>query len=301
MSEKIVNVGFIGLGIMGLPMARNLMKAGFKVKAYNRTGSKADQLAAEGAQRAATPGDAAEGVDAVITMVTDTMDVEDVILGQEGIIHRASPGTLVIDMSTISPKATRGMSEALAEHGIGMLDAPVSGGDVGAQKGTLTIMVGGKEEDFTRALPVFEAMGKTITHVGLSGAGQCTKLCNQVLVAIHLVAVSESLLLAKTSGLDLHRTLQVLTGGAANSWSLQNLGPRIVDGDHNPGFMVRLLLKDLRLVMEAASEGDLPLIGTSLAQQMFIAVQKMGCGDLGTQSVIRAFEALSGRTIKQAV
>lgn len=301
MGEKIKKVGFVGLGIMGLPMARNLIKAGFEVKAYNRTSSKADQLAAEGALRAETPGAAAEEVDAVITMVTDTSDVEDVILGKEGIIHRAESGAVVIDMSTISPKATRKMSKALAERGIGMLDAPVSGGDVGAQKGTLTIMVGGREQDYTRALPVFEAMGKTITHVGPSGAGQCTKLCNQVLVAIHLVAVSESLLLAKASGLDLHKTLQVLTGGAANSWSLQNLGPRIVDGDHNPGFMVRLLLKDLRLVMEAAADGDLPLIGASMAQQMFIAVQKMGCGDLGTQSVIRAFEAVSGRTITEPV
>ncbi len=294
MPEQIKTIGFIGLGIMGLPMARNLMKAGFELTIYNRTRAKCDLLAVEGAKVAGSPAEAAAGVDAVITMVTDTPDVEDVILGEKGVIQSVKPGTVVIDMSTISPKATRRMSEALAAKGAGMLDAPVSGGDIGAQKGTLTIMVGGEAADFERALPFFQAMGRTITHVGPSGAGQCTKLCNQVLVAIHLVAVSESLLLAKTSGLDLHKTLAVLTGGAANSWSLQNLGPRIVDGDHNPGFMVRLLLKDLRLVMEAAADGDLPLIGTSLAQQMFIAVEKMGCGDLGTQSVIRAFEQLSG-------
>lgn len=294
MPEQIKSIGFIGLGIMGLPMARNLMKAGFELTVYNRTHAKCDALAAEGAKVAASPAEAAANTDAVITIVTDTPDVEQVILGAEGVIQSVKPGTVVIDMSTISPKATRKMSQALAAKGAGMLDAPVSGGDIGAQKGTLTIMVGGEAADFERVLPVFQAMGKTITHVGPSGAGQCTKLCNQVLVAIHLVAVSESLLLAKTSGLDLHKTLAVLTGGAANSWSLQNLGPRIVDGDHNPGFMVRLLLKDLRLVMEAAADGDLPLIGTSLAQQMFIAVEKMGCGDLGTQSVIRAFEQLSG-------
>jgi len=294
MPDQIKTIGFIGLGIMGIPMARNLMKAGFQLTVYNRTRAKCDLLVAEGAKVAGSPAEATAGADAVITIVTDTPDVEQVILGSEGVIQSVKPGTVVIDMSTISPKATRKMSEALAAKGAGMLDAPVSGGDVGAQKGTLTIMVGGEAPDFERALPVFQAMGKTITHVGPSGAGQCTKLCNQVLVAIHLVAVSESLLLAKTSGLDLHKTLAVLTGGAANSWSLQNLGPRIVEGDHNPGFMVRLLLKDLRLVMEAAADGDLPLIGTSLAQQMFIAVEKMGCGDLGTQSVIRAFEQLSG-------
>ncbi len=294
MPDQIKTIGFIGLGIMGIPMARNLMKAGFQLTVYNRTRAKCDLLVAEGAKVAGSPAEATAGADAVITIVTDTPDVEQVILGSEGVIQSVKPGTVVIDMSTISPKATRKMSEALAAKGAGMLDAPVSGGDVGAQKGTLTIMVGGEAPDFERALPVFQAMGKTITHVGPSGAGQCTKLCNQVLVAIHLVAVSESLLLAKTSGLDLHKTLAVLTGGAANSWSLQNLGPRIVEGDHNPGFMVRLLLKDLRLVMEAAADGDLPLIGTSLAHQMFIAVEKMGCGDLGTQSVIRAFEQLSG-------
>ena len=294
MPEQIKTIGFIGLGIMGLPMARNLMKAGFHLTIYNRTRSKCDSLAAEGAKVAGSPAEAASGVDAVITIVTDTPDVEQVILGSEGVIQAVKQGPVVIDLSTNSPEAPRRMSAALAVKGAGMLDAPVSGGDVGAQKGTLTIMVGGEAPDFERALPIFQAMGKTITHVGLSGAGQCTKLCNQVLVAIHLMAVSESLLLAKTSGLDLHKTLAVLTGGAANSWSLQNLGPRIVDGDHNPGFMVRLLLKDLRLVMEAAADGDLPLIGTSLAQQMFIAVEKMGCGDLGTQSVIRAFEQLSG-------
>lgn len=294
MPDQIKTIGFIGLGIMGIPMARNLMKAGFQLTVYNRTRAKCDLLVAEGAKVAGSPAGATAGADAVITIVTDTPDVEQVILGAEGVIQSVKPGTVVIDMSTISPKATRKMFEALAAKGAGMLDAPVSGGDVGAQKGTLTIMVGGEAPDFERALPVFQAMGKTITHVGPSGAGQCTKLCNQVLVAIHLVAVSESLLLAKTSGLDLHKTLAVLTGGAANSWSLQNLGPRIVDGDHNPGFMVRLLLKDLRLVMEAAADGDLPLIGTSLAHQMFIAVEKMGCGDLGTQSVIRAFEQLTG-------
>jgi 3-hydroxyisobutyrate dehydrogenase len=298
MGEKIQKVGFIGLGIMGMPMARNLMKAGFELTVFNRTAERCKPIAAEGAKVAGSPQEAAAGADATITMVTDTPDVEAVILGERGLIHSARQGSLVIDMSTISPKATKNMASRLRKRGIGLLDAPVSGGDIGAQKGTLTIMVGGEVQDFERAVPVLEAMGKTITHVGSSGSGQSTKLCNQVLVAIHLVAVSESLLLAKSSGLDLHKTLQVLTGGAANSWSLQNLGPKIVEGDHNPGFMVGLLLKDLRLVMEAAAEGELPLIGTAFAQQMFTAVSKLGCRDLGTQSVIHAFEKVAGVNIR---
>lgn len=293
MAENIRKVGFIGLGIMGLPMARNLMKAGFDLTVYNRTRSRTDALAAEGAKVASSPKAAAAEAGAVVCIVTDTPDVEAVLLGQEGVIHSARPGTVVIDMSTISPKATRRMAEALRARGIGMLDAPVSGGDIGAQKGTLTIMVGGEASDFDRARPLFEAMGKTITHMGPSGSGQSTKLCNQVLVAIHLMAVSESLLLARKSGLDPSLAIQVLTGGAANSWSLQNLGPRIAAGDHAPGFMVKLLLKDLKLIREAAAEGELPIPFTALAEQMFISAAKLGCGDLGTQSVIRAFEQLA--------
>lgn len=286
-------IGFVGLGIMGLPMARNLMKAGFEISVYNRTGSRADDIVSEGARRASSPADAARGADATVVVVTDTPDVEAVVLGENGLIEGAESGSLVIDMSTISPKATRRMAAELARKGIGMLDAPVSGGDVGAINGTLTIMVGGEAADFQRALPLFGAMGKTITHVGPSGAGQSTKLCNQVLVGTHLVAVCEALLLAKKSGLDLDKTLRVLTGGAANSWSLQNLGPRIARGDHAPGFMIDLLLKDLKLVMESAADGSLPLPGAAFAQQMFAAVQAEGGGSLGTQAVIRAFEKLA--------
>jgi len=298
MSEALRKVGFIGLGIMGLPMARNLMKAGFNLVVYNRTASKCKALVDEGAQQAASPAEAAAQVDATITIVTDTPDVEAVILGPEGVANTARPGSIVVDMSTISPKATKEMATRLKERGVGMLDAPVSGGDVGAVKGTLTIMVGGEASDFERAMPLFEAMGKTITHVGPSGSGQATKLCNQVLVSVNLVAVCEALLLAKKSGLDLEKSLRVLTGGAANSWSLQNLGPMIVKGDHSPGFMVKLLQKDLKLIVEAAAEGELPLPGTVFAQQMFASVAGEGGGDLGTQGVIRAFEKLANFRIK---
>jgi len=293
MTQPIKKVGFVGLGIMGVPMARNLMNAGFSLTVYNRTASKASELVEAGAKQAETPDEAARGADAVITMVTDTPDVEAVILGEDGILETAASGSVVIDMSTISPKATKAMAVKLSEKGVGMLDAPVSGGDVGAIKGTLAIMVGGKEDDFKRGLPVFEAMGKTITHVGPSGAGQSTKLCNQVLVSVNLMAVCESLLLAKKSGLDLEKSLRVLTGGAANSWVLENLGPMIAKGDHSPGFMVRLLQKDLKLAMEAAADGQLPLPATAFAQQMFGAVAAGGGGDLGTQGVILAFEKLA--------
>ncbi|MCA9412079.1 MAG: NAD(P)-dependent oxidoreductase [Candidatus Omnitrophica bacterium] len=293
MSSEIKKVGFIGMGIMGLPMARNLMKAGFEVTVHSRTMSKCDELVKEGAKKAGTPSEAARGMDATVTIVTDTPDVEAVILGENGVIESAEEGSVVIDMSTISPSVTVEIAKALKEKRIGMVDAPVSGGDVGAINGTLTIMAGGEESDFNRALPLFEAMGKTITHVGPSGAGQSTKLCNQVLVGTHLVAVCEALLLAKKSGLDLEKTLRVLTGGAANSWALANLGPMIAKGDHSPGFMVKLLLKDLKLIMEAASEENLPLPGVAFSQQMFRAVEAEGGGDLGTQGVIRAFEKLA--------
>jgi len=293
MTDEIRKVGFIGLGIMGLPMARNLMKAGFELTVFNRTAGKCRELVEEGARQAGSPAEAAADTDATICIVTDTPDVEEVILGPKGIIREARPGSIVIDMSTISPKATRRIASALKEKGVGMLDAPVSGGDVGAVNATLTVMVGGEGSDFERARPLFEAVGKTITHVGPSGAGQSTKLCNQVLVVVNLVGVCEALLLAKKSGLDLEKTLRVLTGGAANSWSLENLGPKIAEGDHSPGFMIRLLQKDLKLVVESAAEEGLPLPGTVFAQQMFTSVAAEGGGDLGTQAVIRAFEKLA--------
>jgi 3-hydroxyisobutyrate dehydrogenase len=293
MSDPIKKVGFVGMGIMGVPMARNLMKAGFEVTVYNRTASKCKELVDEGAGQAATPAEAAAKSDATITIVSDTPDVEEVILGEKGIIQSARKGSIVIDMSTISPKATKKMASALKEEGIGMLDAPVSGGDIGAINGTLTIMVGGETSDYERAVPLFEAMGKTVTHVGPSGSGQSTKLCNQCLVAINLVAVCEALLLAKKSGLDLQKSFRVLTGGAANSFQLEKLGPRIAEGDHVPGFMIKLLQKDLRLVVEAAAEGELPIPATVFAQQMFSAVAAEGGGELGTQGVIRAFEKLA--------
>jgi len=290
---SIEKIGFIGTGIMGRPMAENLIKAGFKLTVYNRTASKAQPLVEAGARQASCPAEAAAGNDAVITIVTDTPDVQEVILGANGVIEQASAGTVVIDMSTISPAVTKQISRKLADKGVAMLDAPVSGGDIGAQKGTLSIMVGGPPEAFKKALPVFEAMGKTIVHCGPSGAGQTTKLCNQILVAINMLAVNEAFAFARKSGLDLNKVLEAVSAGAAGSWALSNLGPRIVKGDYSPGFMVDLLQKDLRLVLEAAFQQQCCLPGLGLVQQFYNSANSYGQGKEGTQSLVKVVYRLS--------
>lgn len=287
-------VGFIGTGLMGLPMARNLMKAGFRLRVFTRTKSRAEPLLQEGALWTDSPGEAAEGAEFVITMVSDTPDVREVLLGEKGVAFRAAPGTVVIDMSTISPSATRQMAADLAARGIHMLDAPVSGGVKGAIEGTLSIMVGGREDVLERARPVLEAMGSRIVHCGPNGSGQMTKLCNQIAVANHMVAAAEALVLARKAGLDPHAMIQAIGAGAAGSWVINVLGPKMVDHDFAPGFMIKLLQKDLRLVMDAASELGTPLPGTALAHQLYAALEAEGRGDDGTQALIRVFERLAG-------
>ena len=288
-------IGFVGLGIMGAPMALNLMKAGFSLKVYNRSDRPGVQEVVEaGGIRAASPREAAEGSDVVITIVTDTPDVEAVILGADGVIHGARRGATVIDMSTISPRVTRQISAHLKESGVHMLDAPVSGGDVGAQQGTLSIMVGGDQAVFDDCLPVFEAMGKNINLIGGNGAGQTTKACNQIAVACANLAMAEALMLAAASGLDVGKVLDAISGGAAGSWQMTNLGPRILNGDFDPGFMVRLQQKDLKLVLEAANDVKLALPGTSIAHQYFNIVERLGGADEGTQALIKAYEAQAG-------
>jgi len=287
-------IGFIGLGIMGEPMARNLMKAGHKVTVFNRTRSRGDALVSEGASRAETPADAARGVEFVITIVTDTPDVESVLFAENGVVEGISGESkpTVIDMSTISPEATKGFAARLAEHGVALLDAPVSGGDIGAINGTLTIMCGGDEAAFQSAEPLFDAMGSRWTHVGPSGAGQSVKACNQVLCAINMVATCEALSLAKAMNLELDKMLQVVTGGAGNSWALEKLGTRIAKGDFDPGFMVRLIQKDLRIVMDSSNNENLALPGTSLAAELFKSAAALGCENLGTQAMMKAYERL---------
>ncbi|MCY3734856.1 MAG: NAD(P)-dependent oxidoreductase [Gemmatimonadaceae bacterium] len=288
-------IGFVGLGIMGAPMALNLMKAGYSLKVYNRSDRPGVQEVVEaGGSRAASPREAAEGSDVIITIVTDTPDVEAVILGEDGVVHGARPGATVIDMSTISPRVTREIGARLKESGVHMLDAPVSGGDVGAQNGTLSIMVGGEQAVFDDCLPVFEAMGKNINLIGGSGAGQTTKACNQIAVACTNLAMAEALMLAAASDMDVQKVLDAISGGAAGSWQMTNLGPRILKGDFDPGFMVRLQQKDLKLVLEAANDVKLALPGTSIAHQYFNIVERLGGADEGTQALIKAYEAQAG-------
>jgi 3-hydroxyisobutyrate dehydrogenase len=283
-------IGFIGLGIMGRPMCANLLKAGYSLTVWNRSRPGIDEVTGYGAAAGDSPADVAARSDVTITMVTDSPDVEQVVLGPDGVLQGARAGSTVIDMTTMSPAVTRRIAAALEENGVEMLDAPVSGGDVGAKAGTLSIMVGGKEEVFRQCLPVFEAMGKKILHIGPHGAGQTTKLCNQIAVALNMLAGCEAIMLAAKSGVDARKVLEAISAGAAGSWMLSNLAPRILDGDYAPGFMIRLAQKDLRLVLEAAGEIDLPLPGTALMHQVWRAVEAEGGGDLGTQAAIKALE-----------
>ena len=294
-----MRVGFIGLGIMGQPQARNLLRAGFALTVATRTAGKATRFAEEnkglGNVRAVeTPAEIARECEVIITMVTDTPDVVAVAYGADGILSSAKPGTIVIDMSTISPSVTRDLAAKALQQGIIWLDAPVSGGEKGAIEGTLTIMVGGELVGVERARPVLEAMGKRITHFGPAGNGQATKLCNQIMVAVNLLAVCETLTFARKNGLDLNLVHQALTGGAANSWALEVLGKKMIDRDFKPAFMVKLQQKDLRLVLDAASRSQTPVPTASLANQMFAAVEADGGGDDGTQSLVRIFERLAG-------
>jgi 3-hydroxyisobutyrate dehydrogenase len=294
-SDNITHVGYVGLGIMGSAMAANLLKAGFKVTVWNRTAAKAQPLVDQGAAQAASLADLARsGVQAICINVSDTPDVEAVLLGDDGLLAHAPAGTIIIDHSTISPTATQTFAQKCADKGVHFLDAPVSGGDVGARNATLSIMVGGDEASFQRCLPVFQAMGKNITHLGPAGMGQTCKACNQIAVSLNLLGVCEAMALAKKSGLDLNKMIQVVSGGAAGSWQLANLGPRIAQGDMAPGFMIDLVLKDLAIVANAADDLNLPLAGTALAQQYFRAVAASGdeAGRQGTQAMSQTLEKL---------
>lgn len=279
-------------------MAGNLLTAGFPLTVWNRTAARAEPLAAAGATVAATPSAVAAASDVTISCVTDSPDVEAVALGPEGIAAGAEPGSLYIDCSTISPEVARRVAAAMRERGVAMLDAPVSGGDVGAKAGTLAIMVGGEREAFDRALPVLQAMGKTVVHVGPSGAGQVVKLCNQVAGALNLLAMSEAISLARRASVAPEKMLEVVSAGAAGSWMLSNLAPRAVRGDFAPGFMVDLQQKDLRLVLEAAAATDTALPGTALVTQLFRTLQAQGRGSEGTQALADAIAALSGDSLR---
>ena len=286
-------LAFIGLGIMGGPMAGHLLAAGHPLAVHTRTRSRAEELLARGAAWADSPAAAARDADVIFCCLPDTPDVQRALLGGDGVASGAKRGAVVVDHSTISPAATREMCAELRERKVTLLDAPISGGDVGAKTATLSIMVGGDAEAFATIEPLLKLMGKTITHCGGSGTGQLTKLVNQILVTVTNLATCEALTFAKKNGLDLEKTIPALAGGAAGSWQWANLGPRMIKGDFAPGFMIDLQLKDLRLVLEAAQASGCPTLAAGLVHQLFTSAQAMGCGKEGTQALFKVLQSLA--------
>jgi 2-hydroxy-3-oxopropionate reductase len=288
-------IGFIGLGIMGKPMARNLATAGYDLVVYNRSRDDVDTLLAEGEQfqAAGSAREVAERTKAVITMLPDSPDVRDVVFGENGLLPVLGNGHLLIDMSTIAPATAVEVDAALRERGARALDAPVSGGDKGAIAGTLSIMVGGDAEDFNRAMPLFEAMGKTIVHVGGAGAGQIVKACNQVVVAINYAAVSEALVLGAKAGVDPDKIVQVLSGGLAASRVLELKGPTMVAHQFEPGFRVDLHRKDLGIARSTATENSAPIPVTAVVSQLFEAAAAAGKGDRDHSALVTVYEELA--------
>ena len=294
----MLKVGYIGLGLMGKPMARNILKAGFPLVVHNRSRAAVDELVAEGATAAWTPAEVARQVDIVITNLPDSPDVEQVALGADGILEGAHKGLIFIDNSTIKPATARTIATALAEKGVFALDAPVSGGDIGAINGTLTIMLGGEEAALNKAMPVLEAMGKSITLVGDAGAGQIAKVCNQIMVAAQMVGMAELLIVAQKAGADPQKVVQAIKGGAAQCWALDIKPPRLFDGNREPGFKAYMQAKDLNIVLDTAREYGVPVPGTAANTQLFSAMLEMGMGDLDNSAVIGVIEALAGETLK---
>jgi len=315
-ASSLPAVGYIGLGIMGRPMAGHLLKAGYPLTVYNRTPAKAEPLVTASAKLANSPKAVAEASEFIFTNVTDSPDLEAVILGEpvaavydrrdatvpgaqtggghrpplqrgQAVIDGVRPGSIVIDNSTVAPATAKKVAEALAKKNVFLLDAPVTGGEKGAIEATLAIMVGGDEQAFLRALPLLQKMGKTVLHMGPSGNGQMTKAINQILGAIHLVAMAEAFALAKAAGLDLEKTCQIVANGAAGSWMLSNLAPRAFAGDFRPGFKAGLQNKDLRIALEAAAQLGLDLPATRLARSDFQRLVEMGCADEGTQAIVK--------------
>ena len=300
MVEQKLKVGYIGLGLMGKSIARNILKAGFQVVVHNRSRAPVDELAAEGAIPAFSPLEVTRQVDIVFTNLPDSPDVEKVVLGPDGIIAAARAGLVYVDNSTIKPATARLVAEKLKEKGVLALDAPVSGGDIGARNGTLTIMVGGPVEALQTAMPVFEAMGKKITHIGEAGAGQIAKAANQIMVAAQMVAMGELLVFAQKAGADPRKVIEAIKSGAAQCWTLDTKPPRLFVGNRKPGFKARMQAKDLNIVMESAREFGVPLLSTSIHAQLFNAMVEDGSGDLDNSAIIEIIEKLAGaRLIEQ--
>ncbi len=290
----MLRVGYIGLGLMGKSIARNILKAGFSVVVHNRSRGAVDELAAEGATAANSPKEVAEQVDIVFTNLPDSPDVEKVALGENGILAGAKAGLIMVDNSTIKPASARLIADKLKEKGVFSLDAPVSGGDIGARNATLTIMVGGDAGALEKALPVFQAMGKTITHVGEAGAGQVAKAANQIMVAAQMVAMGELLVFSKKAGVDPRKVVDAIKAGAAQCWALDIKPPRLFDGNRNPGFKSYMQLKDMNIVLDTAKEYDVPISGTEANTKLYQMMIDMGLGELDNSAVVGVIEKLAG-------
>jgi 2-hydroxy-3-oxopropionate reductase len=291
-------IGYIGLGIMGKPMARNIMKAGYEMVVHNRSRESVHELVGEGAIEAHSPAEVAEQVDVIFTNLPDSPDVELVALGEQGIIQGAHEGLIYIDNSTIKPAITRKVGAELAEKGIVMLDAPVSGGDIGAINGTLTIMVGGPAEALEKVLPILQAIGEKITHVGGLGDGQIAKAANQIMVAAQMVAMGELLILAQKAGADPEKVVEAIQGGAAGCWTLDNKPNRLFAGNRKPGFKAYMQAKDLGIVMDTAREFGIPLPSTAVNTQLFNAMLEMGMAEQDNSAVVGVIEQLAGVRLK---
>lgn len=283
-------IGFIGVGVMGKSMARNLMTSGYPVVVYNRTKEKAEELLHDGAAWAESPKEVAEKANVIITIVGYPKDVEEVYLGKDGIINNAQANTYVIDMTTSTPSLAKRIYEEAKSKSIHALDAPVSGGDIGAREAKLSIMVGGAEEDFAAVLPIFEILGTNIVYQGAAGAGQHTKMCNQIAIASNMIGVCEAIVYAEKAGLNPDNVLKSITTGAAGSFSLSNLAPRIIKGDFDPGFYIKHFIKDIRIAMEEAKQMEMETPGLALAENLYSRLAALGQDELGTQALYKYWQ-----------
>jgi len=290
----MLKVGYIGLGLMGKSIARNILKAGFPVLVHNRSQTAVDELVAEGATRANSPKEVAAQVDVVFTNLPDSPDVEKVVLGENGIIEGAHDGLIFVDNSTIKPASARMIAEKLSRKNVFALDAPVSGGDIGAKNGTLTIMIGGDASTLEKVMPIFKTIGRTITHVGGAGAGQVAKAANQIMVAAQMVAMGELLVFSKKAGVDPRKVVEAIKAGAAQCWTLDVKPPRLFDGNRNPGFKAYMQLKDLRIVLDTATEYDIPVSGAETNTDLFQQMIDAGMGELDNSAVVGVIEKLAG-------
>ncbi|CBH11646.1 2-hydroxy-3-oxopropionate reductase, putative [Trypanosoma brucei gambiense DAL972] len=295
-----LRVGYIGLGLMGKPMAANILKAGFPLVVFNRTRSKAAELVASGAKEAASPAELAAAVDVVFTNLSDSSDVYEVVFGKNGVYSGVRPGTIFVDNSTIKPSTAREIAERLwKEKQVPCLDAPVSGGDIGARNGTLTIMVGGDPEVLEKVRPVLQAMGKTITHIGVSGAGQVCKAANQIMIAAQMVAMGEMLVFAEKCGVDGQKVIDAVRGGSAQCWALDVKPQRLFVGNREPGFKAALQTKDLNIVMDSAREFGVPMPSTAVNTQLYQSMLQHGEGDLDNSAIIGVLERMANCKIKE--